>query len=437
MTKMSVNKKINIPNMTVLKKAAFSDAGFLRFVAIKNVHEKLSRQYYFHDLFLKEYNKHEGNQRPDKQLRQIKKEFSGKKKKNTLWSWIFVAINVLIVLAIFLSQLNKGEIKPFSELFGQQPYYRFLFLALACFVLFIILETVKFMHLTYFATKKSNVVVSFKVAVLGKYWDSITPMGSGEQAFQIVYLSKHNYSADIASGIPLAKHLFWQVSFIFLGLVAIFIPLGSEGLTVNAVVKYGAVLGLVINIVFFTFVLLISVRKRLGARIIVSILKLLHKMKIVKNYETALTKIIRFINNYQKCIKHYMKSVKTFFIQSFLAVVTILVNLTVAYFVYLAFNFPHQTFSWFDIVGLALICEVAVSIVPLPGGSAAAEFSFLAMFSSLFTTGTAFWGLLFWRFFTYYIYIIVGLITTILDMAISKKQNKGEKLKFSNNKKEK
>lgn len=52
------------------------------------------------------------------------------------------------------------------------------------------------------------------------------------------------------------------------------------------------------------------------------------------------------------------------------------------------------------------------------------EISFTVIFANIFPNGTVFWALLFWRFMTYYIYIIQGLCIVIYDYFIGNKKFK-------------
>jgi len=78
--------------------------------------------------------------------------------------------------------------------------------------------------------------------------------------------------------------------------------------------------------------------------------------------------------------------------------------------------------SWFEIVSLAAICDSAASFIPSPGGSGAAEISFLAVFTTLVPDQTAFWALLFWRFISYYSFIVQGFVLTFIDFITGKKR---------------
>ena len=51
----------------------------------------------------------------------------------------------------------------------------------------------------------------------------------------------------------------------------------------------------------------------------------------------------------------------------------------------------------------------AVYFIPTPGNAGAAEGTFFVVFSAL-SSGYIFWAMLVWRFFSYYIYIVMGPI---------------------------
>ena len=62
----------------------------------------------------------------------------------------------------------------------------------------------------------------------------------------------------------------------------------------------------------------------------------------------------------------------------------------------------------------------AVYFVPTPGNAGAAEGTFFVVFSAL-SQGYVFWAMLVWRFFSYYIYIMMGPII-YLKMHLEKKR---------------
>ena len=53
---------------------------------------------------------------------------------------------------------------------------------------------------------------------------------------------------------------------------------------------------------------------------------------------------------------------------------------------------------------------ISASYTPLPGASGAQEGGFLLYFNGIFTEGTIGLALLVWRFFTYYIFLLIGML---------------------------
>ncbi|MBQ4558581.1 MAG: flippase-like domain-containing protein [Clostridia bacterium] len=357
-----------------------------------------------------------------------------KKKKfnKQVLSWGFILLNIVIVAILFVKQSLDGGIKPISELFAEAPYYRFLFLGFGFMILSLFIEGLKFFQLIRHATGKNRPWFAQKVAVIGRYWDCITPFGSGGQPFQIYYMSKDGYKAETATGVPLAKYLFWQVAFCIIGLIVICFP--SEVTDVANVVKYLAWVGIIGNIFIFLFNFSMSTSNRFGGKIVNGLLKFATKIRIVKNYDTAYEKVNNTFKNYQTTIKKFSKSPIQVISQVIYSALTILLHASIAYCVYLAFNYADilsgvvVAKSWLEIVSLSILCDVASSLVPMPGGSGAAELSFMGLFGAMFKPDMAFWAMLFWRLFTYYGIILCGLILIVWDSIVRMRKRKKEYL---------
>ena len=60
---------------------------------------------------------------------------------------------------------------------------------------------------------------AFECAVLGKYYDNITPLGAGGQPFQIIYLKKRGMSSGSSAALPIAGFLALQFAFLLIAAV--------------------------------------------------------------------------------------------------------------------------------------------------------------------------------------------------------------------------
>ena len=368
-------------------------------------------------------------QTEEKKSEALAKEVEGTpKSKKQKWSWIFLVVNVLIVVGIFAYQMLTGGVKPISEFFNYIVYYRFLTVACVMFAICVIADALKFYLLIHKTTQKKDFKLAYKTSALGRYWDAITPLSAGGEPFQIYYMNKHGYKVDVASGISLAKSLFWQMGFVLIGIIVLIVSTSNDLGISGTFVKVAAWIGIGANALMFFLIILVSTSKKLGGRLIVWSLKLLYKMKIVKDYGKALRKVLDFVKNYQNCIKNFFSSFWTVVSQFALSVMGTLAQWSIAYFIYLAFNYNAYLAGelvlkhWFDIVALAAICDSAASFIPSPGGSGAAEISFLAVFATLVPEQTAFWALLFWRGLSYYSFILQGFILTFIDFIKGKKR---------------
>ena len=84
---------------------------------------------------------------------------------------------------------------------------------------------------------------------------------------------------------------------------------------------------------------------------------------------------------------------------------------------------PNPTVSYFTILILYNACELITMFIPLPGGSGVAELSFTTLFFAMFPETYIFWAMIFFRVFTYYIYIAQGMLVHIYDIVIGNKFN--------------
>ena len=353
-------------------------------------------------------------------LTQTEDAIAKKKTKNKkIFNLLFFLFNIILVVAVFYNfAKEQGGVQPLSTLFANKPKWRFLWVAVGLYAIAVIFNTLKFSFLIHSKTGKFRLWFSFKLATIGRYYDHITPLGSGGQPFEIYYLKKNGYGGDIATAIPLAKYMVWQIAFMII-CTFILIAYGPNYST-SPIVLICAWIGLALIMLLFLFVLFMSITKKFGASLVVGVLKLLNKMHLIKDYRKVLIKVLKFVKQYQYCIKTFAKSPWTILSVLFASIGSLLSNALIAYFILIAFN-TTANISWWDIVCKCFICDLAVCFMPMPGGSGATELSFNALLGSLFTEGTLFWGILIWRFLTYYLYIIQGAIVLICEMFKKKK----------------
>ncbi len=134
-------------------------------------------------------------------------------------------------------------------------------------------------------------------------------------------MSKHSIDAGKAVSIPVGKYIFFQLTYVSLCFVCMMfsISFAKNGIG-TALVTAGSWIGFSLNFALTFIVLLVSISKKLGDKLITGGLKLLKKMHIIKDYEGKLAKSRKVIGEYQRAITDYAKDKRTFIIMMILDV---------------------------------------------------------------------------------------------------------------------
>lgn len=346
-----------------------------------------------------------------------------KAKRKKILNICMFTLNIVILAVVLAVSLTQQDIK---TVLAPQIEWKYIAIIIGIVLLTIILDSLKYFILIKSSTKKSRPFLSYKVSALGRYYDSVTPMSSGGQPFQMMYLNKRGIKGNVATSIPLMKYIFWQIIYVIVCTVILLCnqisSVGQTGTFVTAV-AWISVLG---NLAIVSTVFLLSISKKVGPLIVIWCLKLLSKLKIVKNYQKTFRSVMRFVINYQKTIKFFAKNFFVMVSELLLAVIDIFLYNIIPYFVYKAF-LPMGTMNWLDIFTQSIICNLTLGFIPTPGASGGAEGVFSIIFGGAFSKSGLFWPVLIWRISTYYIYLLQGLFVLVYDFVIGNK--KAEKLK--------
>lgn len=353
-----------------------------------------------------------------------------KSKKSKLKTFFIFALNIIIVVGVLAYQLSKEGAIPIDELVTFKLNYWFLAVAVLLYWLMMFLESLRFNLLIKSSPhRRSRPFLSYKLVALGKYYDAITPMATGEQPFQMFYLSKRGLSTSTAISVPLSKYFITQIGWISINLFAVIYTLTNNTLRSSGVVLAIALTSFFLNMFLVTIIMILSISKKFGKIAVVKVLRFLEKIKLIKNYDKQYSKVMKTIEDYQDSIKIFIKNIPVFISTYFLSILTIFINFAILFFIFAAMVRFDTTLFW-DIIVKAIMIEIATGIIPLPGGSGVNEISFAALFAALFTEGTMFWAIIFWRFTNFYSFIFQGLIVIFYDYFVGNKKYDWQKKKW-------
>ncbi|MBR2658376.1 flippase-like domain-containing protein [Candidatus Saccharibacteria bacterium] len=343
------------------------------------------------------------------------------KKLKILMVLLFIAINAAVIAITAFSEFGNSENA--AELSEVKINWWLLIPAALCFVIAINTEIEKYRLMIKTMAEPGafkghdDRKLARRVVILGRYYDNITPAAIGGQPFQIYYLHKKGgLSTGLSTAVSLFGMISIQITFIAIALFCfIFSSLAQE----NAALLITALLGLLFY-AFWPFMVFIALFfPKTTTKIITLIVRFLAKIKIVKNRDRAIKKTEENVTEYVRSVKIILKKPGLFFKTIGLSFVFNILVAMIPYFVLTAFGGDVSFFSCF---ALTIAVMSAVYFIPTPGNSGAAEGTFYMVFSAL-STGYVFWAMLFWRLFSYYIYIIMGVITYFI-MQLEKRRGK-------------
>src|SRR5690606_13797115 len=113
-----------------------------------------------------------------------------KSKKSKLSTFLLFIVNIVIIGLILVYQLSQEGAISISELLAFKLNYWFLITCVLLFVIMMFLKSLRFNVLIKKSTGRSRPFLSYKVAVIGRHYECITPMATGGQPFQVFYLNK-------------------------------------------------------------------------------------------------------------------------------------------------------------------------------------------------------------------------------------------------------
>ena len=255
-----------------------------------------------------------------------------------------------------------------------------------------------------FAFKKS-----FKFILQINFFNAITPFSSGGQPFEIYYLKREKIKLADVTTVVIEQFVVYQIALVLLGLIAIILNNIFGIFPNNSVLKNLVTIGFIVNTLVTVVLFLLAFTTKTNKFIIDKVIKLLHKLKIVKNVEQREEKFNNYINDLHDGTKKLLEN-KIDFIEMILAN---FIGLICLYLVPLAILYSTGDFTSFNgfesIISSAYVMLIG-SFVPIPGGTGGLEYGFVKFYGNFIKGSVVTAIMITWRFITYYIPMIIGAI---------------------------
>ena len=296
----------------------------------------------------------------------------------------------------------------FSAIHGADK--RYLAAGLLLVLIFVCSESVIIHYRMRLLKHKVPLKRCVKYSFVGFFFSSVTPSATGGQPMQVYYMQRDGLSASVAALVLLIITVAYKAVLVILsGLMFLF---KKDFIAANlGNVKYILIYGVIVNVAFILFLLVVIFKESLAKRVIHYSVCFLTKIKMIKHPEAAEGKCLMIMEPYHEGAlyikQHLGVLINVFFITVFQRVSLFLVT----YCVYRSFGLHGVSAA--DIVTLQTIIALAVDMLPLPGGIGASETSFLAMFQTIFGPALLMPGMLLSRGISYYALVAISGAVTV------------------------
>lgn len=299
---------------------------------------------------------------------------------------------------------------------------KFIFIGFLIMVLYIILECTIINILIKTIQKTKVRFLAVKIAMMGFYYNLVTPFASGSQPMQIYALNKYDINLSKSIAIVTNKTVLFQTVVTIYSAVIIFLNIEVLKNELPSMLVLMSI-GMVMNIVSLLGGMLIVLTPNTMKIIVKVIVNILYRLNIFKSLNKKIHTINKFIDEYSYSIKLFIKNKKALFLSIILTIIQLTVFFSISYCVYKAFNL--NGLSLFEVLSLQVFLYMSVSPIPTPGNVGANEVAFLTIFANVFPGNIIGYSVFLYSIYVYYFLVVVcGLFTIHTHYYMNKRKNK-------------
>ena len=261
--------------------------------------------------------------------------------------------------------------------------------------------------------KKTPFTYILKLVFITQFFDGITPSSSGGQPYQIYAFKKQDIKLVDATNIAIQNFIVYQIALVLLGLIAVLTNKYLNLFSNLGLIKKLILLGFAINAIVIIALFSLACMKKLNKLIMKLIVKILTKLKIIKEKEKIINDLNETIEQFHEGAKTLLKDKKSF-------IKTIIYNfigLLLLYSIPVIIIYGLSDYSSMNIIE-SIIASAHVMLIgtfiPIPGASGGLEYAFTQFYGTFISGATLTLVMLLWRALTYYLgVIIVGILFNI------------------------
>lgn len=324
--------------------------------------------------------------------------------KNLKKNSIILLLITLTVLVLILKDDFPAIMKSL-----QNANIIYILLALLCFFVALLFEAKAYQEIIEEYQFDYNLKKSYKMLLITKFFNGITPFSSGGQPMQIYMLKKEGIRLTKATNIIVQNFIIYQAALVVFGIFAVVYNHFHQIFASIPLLRHLVTVGFAMNTLVMLGLLIVSVSNKFNHFLVRKGIAILSKLHVVKDKEAALNKWEERVDDFYEGTEYLKKN-------PFLCVRTFIYNLmylalmyVMPFFVILALNNgPLDGVTPLKTIISSAYVLIMGSFVPIPGASGGIEYGYFRFFGNFIKGSLLKASLLIWRTISYYVPMIIG-----------------------------
>lgn len=318
------------------------------------------------------------------------------------------SIILLLITIVVLICILKDDFPSIIDTL-KNANHLWIVMALLCFFVAIAFEARAYQEIIQGYQYQYTFKQSYKMLLITKFFNGITPFSSGGQPMQIYMLKKDGVRLTKATNIIIQNFIIYQAALVVFGIIAIITNYYLKIFTEVTLLKQLVTIGFLMNTLVMVGLVIISFSSKFNHFMIQKGIVILSKLKLIKNKEEKQEKWREKVDDFHEGAE-YLKQNKSLCIRAFIYnIIYLALTYLMPYFVIMALAKTTPV----EVTPLKIICSSAYvlimgSFVPIPGASGGIEFGYLKFFGNFISGSLLKASLLIWRTISYYLPMIIG-----------------------------
>ena len=298
--------------------------------------------------------------------------------------------------------------------------YLFLLLALACIVIYWLLESLSMQIICDSLFRGFSFVKTVIVTIIGQYFNCITPLSSGGQPMQAYYYQRFGLPIEHAMPMLLCRFIAYQFTMIVYAIIVLVLRFNYFMQDLRPIM-YLVAIGFFGGFVLIAMLLALAFAKGPIKKAAAWAINLLGRIGILKKPDHTLASAMKSLEESYAGMRFLLNEPVVLVKVSLVTFVQLTVYFSLSWVIFAGFGLDPETLGmdpvegYFTVISCQTFIYLIASFVPLPGAIGASEASYITFFNYVYKDASIVaLSTFIWRALTFYLPIVLGMILTLM-----------------------